>query len=196
MTAEPGLLHLSDGDVVTVPDTSLLGYTRPAFRWRKWLWYRLLAWFCLLALTPWRWLAGRGGQGAEYVTGGLAEDPGSWRKRTLQGWGRGGLSLRQHFWQVFLPALPVCAGGQLALVGCTPLSVEDLSACGMHSRRRYVRRGPGLISEALVQFGSQASQEERELADAYQALQGEGLYPLALLGKYLLGVLADAPHNR
>jgi len=196
MTAGPGFLRLADGDAIAVPDPSLLGYSRPSFRWRQRIWQRALAWCCLLLFTPLRWLRSRpaGPNDMSFVSAGQAEDPAGWKEQRLIGSDGEVASLRQHFWQVFLPGLPACTQGRLALVGCTPLDSERLNACPAYRRRRYLRRGPGLVSESLVQFGPKADEEERELADALQAAQGHGVYSLTLLSKYFLGVLADAPH--
>lgn len=197
MTASPGMLRLADGEPLPVPDASLLGKTRPSLGWGLGIWQKGLAWTLMAGLAPLRWWGASGRrvqQPLRYVPGRLPDDSEVWQERVLDRCETGADSLRQHFWKVFLPGLPACARGQLAVVGLTPQTAQQLAGCPAHTRRRYLSRGPGLVSEALVQFGPLAPPQERELAEACQASQGQGRYSLQLLWRYLLDVLVDAPH--
>jgi len=195
MMASPGVLRLADGEPLAIPDPSLIGNTRPSLGFTQGLQQRLLASLLLGLLAPLRWLARRQAarQPLRFVSALQPDLAEAWQEKELADCESTIASLREHFWRVFLPGLKACSQGQLAVVGLTPRDRSQLAAAPAYVRRRYLNAGPGLISEALVQFGVQAQEDERELAEACQVAERRLSYSLNLLWRYFLDVLMDAP---
>jgi hypothetical protein len=192
MVASPSGLRLaSDGELIVVNDATLLGRSQQLSFWD---WQRPLARLLEFCLKPLQWLPRCSqGKAVEFVLAGGPDDPDAWRHDTIPNSSDDFKTPRQHFRRVFLPGLSAAAQGKLRLIGLTPQSNGRLSRQPRLRRRRYLELGPGLIGEALVQFGPKADDHEQELGDAYQAAHPRASYQLGLLWRYFLDVAINRP---
>jgi lipopolysaccharide/colanic/teichoic acid biosynthesis glycosyltransferase/carbonic anhydrase/acetyltransferase-like protein (isoleucine patch superfamily) len=84
----------------------------------------------------------------------------------------------------FLPALISVASGKLSFTGVNPLTVEMVRSMPNDWRMLYLKAKPGIVTEALVNFGPSPSPEECYSAEAFYSVSSSLWYDLKLLFKY------------
>ncbi len=84
----------------------------------------------------------------------------------------------------FFPALINIVRGHLCFVGVAPRTVSEIKALPPDWRVLYLQSKIGLISEALVYFGANPSQDELRAAETFYAVSASWKYDLKLLAKY------------
>jgi lipopolysaccharide/colanic/teichoic acid biosynthesis glycosyltransferase len=93
----------------------------------------------------------------------------------------------------FLPALISVVSGNLCFTGVNPLSVEMVESMPYDWRLLYIKTKPGIVTEALVNFGPSPSPDECYSAEAFYSVSSGLWYDLKLLLKYagqLLGLIS------
>jgi lipopolysaccharide/colanic/teichoic acid biosynthesis glycosyltransferase len=104
----------------------------------------------------------------------------------------GGRSVRSplaHFLLRFLPGLPAVVLGRIGLAGVEPRTPEEVAHLDADWRALYLNGHPGLVTEAFVQYGDQATQDEHFACEAfYSAAPGLSL-DLSILRRYAARVL-------
>lgn len=85
----------------------------------------------------------------------------------------------------FLPGLIHIVRGQLGFVGVAPRTEEEIQALPRDWRSLYLKSKCGLISEALVYFGSNPSEDELRAAETFYAVSASWKYDLKLFIKYI-----------
>ena len=93
----------------------------------------------------------------------------------------------------FLPALISVVSGNLCFTGVNPLSVEMVESMPYDWRLLYIKAKPGIVTEALVNFGPSPSPDECYSAEAFYSVSSSLWYDLKLLLKYagqLLGLIS------
>lgn len=100
-----------------------------------------------------------------------------------------GNSLRHNRWKHllldFLPGLVNVVKGDLAFVGPHPRTKQGFEKVSEYWQDLYTRCMPGLISEAQILYGSEASDEERFAAEAMYSVTGGTWHDLKLVGAYI-----------
>ena len=84
----------------------------------------------------------------------------------------------------FLPALISVVSGNLCFTGVNPLSVEMVESMPYDWRLLYIKAKPGIVTEALVNFGPSPSPDECYSAEAFYSVSSSLWYDLKLLLKY------------
>jgi hypothetical protein len=161
--------------------------------------FTMLAAPLMLLITIWRLLSGQFPPKYQHpFVRTPAKEDGPWttcyvpslvrpdRARKADGW--------SHFWQVFLPGLLSVARGDLALVGVAPRTADELRALPHDWREMCLQARPGLLTEAFVQTGPEASDDERYPSEAFCAVAGDWQMAWRVVGRYM-GLLAmGRPH--
>jgi len=91
-----------------------------------------------------------------------------------------------------LPALISAASGNLCFTGVNPMSVEMVASMPNDWRMLYFKAKPGIVTEALVNFGPSPSPDQCYSAEAFYSVSSSFWYDLKLLLKYagqLLGLI-------
>ena len=99
----------------------------------------------------------------------------------------------RDFFMRFLPALISVVSGNLCFTGVNPLSVEMVESMPYDWRLLYIKAKPGIVTEALVNFGPSPSPDECYSAEAFYSVSSSLWYDLKLLLKYagqLLGLIS------
>jgi hypothetical protein len=159
----------------------------------------LLASPLMLLITIWRLLSGQFPPKFQHpFVRTPAREEGPWRTcyvpslvrqdraRKADGW--------SHFWQVFLPGLLSVARGDLALVGVAPRSADELRALPHDWREMCLQARPGLLTEAFVQTGPEASDDERYPSEAFCAVAGNWQMAWRVVGRYVALLAMGRPH--
>ncbi|MBI5593883.1 MAG: sugar transferase [Deltaproteobacteria bacterium] len=84
----------------------------------------------------------------------------------------------------FLPGLISVVSGNLCFTGVSPLGIEMVSSMPTDWRLLYFKAKPGIVTEALVNFGSSPSTDECYSADAFYSVSSGLWYDFKLLLKY------------
>ncbi len=84
----------------------------------------------------------------------------------------------------FFPALINIVRGHLSFVGVVPRNIDEIRALPPDWRLLYLQSKTGLISEALVYFGANPSQDELRVAETFYSVSASWKYDLKLLAKY------------
>jgi lipopolysaccharide/colanic/teichoic acid biosynthesis glycosyltransferase len=114
------------------------------------------------------------------------DDPAGWREsrvfrfQVAGGHGRGGCFLFQ-----FLPGLISVLSGDLFLVGVQPRSRTQLLQLPADWRSLYMKTKAGLITEAAVMFGENASADETYSAEAFYSATESVSHDCKLVGLWL-----------
>lgn len=93
----------------------------------------------------------------------------------------------------FLPALINVARGELRFVGVTPRTIEEIKTLPRDWKSLYLKSKAGIISEALVNFGPEPTQDELYAAETFYAVSAGLKYDLKTLAKYFGQVLGMVP---
>ena len=96
--------------------------------------------------------------------------------------------LLHHFFQCFLPGLVHVAQGRLSLVGLEPRGSEDVLRLCRDWRALYRASKAGLITEAMVVYGTGPTQDELYSAEACYIASAGPWYDLKLCVSYLAGI--------
>jgi len=97
---------------------------------------------------------------------------------------KGGDDLIRHFLLTFLPGLINVAKGDLQIVGVAPRSPEDVSLLEDEWSETYLRSKAGLITEAIINFGTSPSPFELYSAEMLYSKTFSRMGDLILIGKY------------
>lgn len=106
-----------------------------------------------------------------------AQDPAGWQDLLLR----------------FLPGLFTVLKGGLYLVGVGPRTIREIQDLPEDWRALYLKSKPGLITEALVNFGPVPNVDELYSAEAFYTVSAGFLYDLKILGRYLGQVVGLVP---
>jgi hypothetical protein len=118
-----------------------------------------------------------------------------WRKTRLsQGVAAMLLLILLRFLLVFASYLNLLsvAQGSLRFVGVDPRNGEEIKALASDWQVLYLKSKPGIVTEALVNFGTHPTEDELYSAEAFCCVSSGWKYDLKLLAKYfgqLLGLI-------
>lgn len=96
------------------------------------------------------------------------------------------------FFLRFLPGLYHVAKGELSFVGVPPRTPSEVEALPSDWKHLYLESKPGLITEALVYFGTQVSDDDNYSAETFYAVSSGFRRDFHLLLRYvgfLLGII-------
>ena len=99
----------------------------------------------------------------------------------------------RHFFLIFLPALINIARGELRFVGVPPRTVQDIRDLPRDWRALYLKSKPGIVTEAMVNFGPQATRDEMYSAVAVYSVSSGLKHDLKILMKYFGQILGLVP---
>jgi lipopolysaccharide/colanic/teichoic acid biosynthesis glycosyltransferase len=99
----------------------------------------------------------------------------------------------RHFFLIFLPALINIARGELRFVGVPPRTVQDIRDLPRDWRALYLKSKPGIVTEAIVNFGPQATRDEMYSAEAVYSVSAGLIHDLKVLLKYFGQILGLVP---
>ena len=99
----------------------------------------------------------------------------------------------RHFFLVFLPALINIARGELRFVGVPPRTVQDARDLPRDWRSLYLKSKPGIVTEAMVNFGPQATRDDMYSAVAVYSVSSGLKHDLKILMKYFGQILGLMP---
>lgn len=91
----------------------------------------------------------------------------------------------RHFLFRFLPGLLNVIKGDLHIVGLPPRSREEIKSLSEDWRSLYLKSKAGIISEAMVNFGEQASDDELYSADVFYSVSAGLKYDFHIFLKYI-----------
>lgn len=94
-----------------------------------------------------------------------------------------------------IPGLPAVARGELRMVGVTPRTEEELTQMPRPWREMLLAAQAGLISESLIQFGPNAPDDPRTVADLWHTSAPRRLVRVLLLCRFLRTLLVG-PRQR
>jgi NDP-sugar pyrophosphorylase family protein len=162
----------------------------------------LVLYFFTLPVLLWMFVRSKSGSGiagqqSQFVRLTASEDPRTFQTAARRVFERRATSGTrwQHFTDEFVPGLLSVVRGQLNLVGVPPRSERVIQQMPVDWRGVYLSSKAGLITEALVVYGSHPSVEEAYSADAfYRAMESAG-YDCRLLARYL-GQVVFEPQKR
>lgn len=95
-----------------------------------------------------------------------------------------GDDLIRHFLLTFLPGLINVAKGDLQIIGVSPRSPDDISMLDDEWRQAYLRSKAGLITEAIINFGTRPSPFELYSAEMLYSKTFSRMGDLILIGRY------------
>jgi hypothetical protein len=116
-----------------------------------------------------------------FVTLPVSEDSRTWRSATRMRFE----PASSHFWHEFLPGLPAAAAGRIGITGVKPRDRKALLALPADWSSVCLRGQAGLITEALVVYGGDASGEDMYSAEAYYCAMSSFTFNLRLLCRYI-----------
>ncbi|UCD91023.1 MAG: sugar transferase [Desulfobacterales bacterium] len=93
----------------------------------------------------------------------------------------------------FFPALINVARGELRFVGVRPRTIEEIKALPEDWRSLYLKSKAGIVTEALVSFGSLATDDDLYSAEAMYSVSADWKYDLKILAKYIGQILGVLP---
>jgi lipopolysaccharide/colanic/teichoic acid biosynthesis glycosyltransferase len=99
----------------------------------------------------------------------------------------------RHFFLIFLPALINIARGELRFVGVPPRTVQDIRDLPRDWRTLYLKSKPGIVTEAMVNFGPQATTDDMYSAEAVYSVSSGLKHDLKILMKYFGQILGLVP---
>ena len=105
---------------------------------------------------------------------------------------RGGESLWHHALYRLLPGLIHVVRGECRMVGLPPRTTAEVRRLPRAWRNLYVVGEVGLVSEALVRYGTRATREEKFASDACQLTQRNFGYSARILGGYVWRLVTEA----
>jgi hypothetical protein len=146
----------------------------------------LLLWPVLLAFFVFLKISGRGRISYREMVELPAEDnPAGWRNTRIIGFekssnGGGGNAL-----YTFLPGLLSVLRGHVFLVGVQPRTRMEIESLPSDWRSLYLKSKAGLITEANVMFGPNATEDEIYTAEAFYSATESSLHDLKLAGLWL-----------
>jgi NDP-sugar pyrophosphorylase family protein/lipopolysaccharide/colanic/teichoic acid biosynthesis glycosyltransferase len=168
--------------------------------------HQLLALLLLVVLSPLiflSWLAqtvSKGGGNAlvstDFVRQPTVADVQAWT--TAFRWRFGGgprASQREHFQRDFLPGLAAVVAGRLFLVGVEPRTPEQLQDLPKDWRTMLLNVPPGLVTEALVTFGTNPKEDELYISESFYAMRQSLTRDLHMLVIYFATLLLTPPKN-
>lgn len=91
----------------------------------------------------------------------------------------------KHFFCEFLPGLTAVARGRQAFVGITPRTVEQMQQLPEEWRNLCYQSKAGVITEAFVQYGGNATQDELHTSEVFYTAVGSFRYDAALMLRYI-----------
>jgi len=89
-----------------------------------------------------------------------------------------------HLLLRFLPALPAVAVGRLALVGVEPRSGDAIQALPPDWRALYLKSKVGLLTETFVEYGADASADDRYACEAFYSVSRGVRLDCSILARY------------
>ncbi|MDM8538169.1 sugar transferase [Desulfobacterales bacterium HSG17] len=102
-----------------------------------------------------------------------------------------------HGWLSFflfvLPGFFSIAKGDLSFVGVAPRTKAEVLSLPEDWCSLYIKSKPGIITEAMVNFGSKPSLDELYAAESFYAVKSGWIYDLKILGKYLCQLVGLYP---
>lgn len=101
----------------------------------------------------------------------------------------------KHLLLDFLPGLVNVVKGDLAFVGPHPRTKLGFERVSEYWQDLYTRCMPGLISEAQILYGPEASDEERFAAEAMYSVTGGTWHDLKLVGAYIWQLVIPRPEG-
>jgi lipopolysaccharide/colanic/teichoic acid biosynthesis glycosyltransferase len=93
----------------------------------------------------------------------------------------------------FVPALINVARGELRFVGVTPRTVSEVKEFSQDLKSIYLKSKSGIVSDALVNFGPELTEDELYVAETFYAVSSGLKYDLKLLGRYFGQILGLVP---
>ncbi|MFT5525236.1 MAG: lipopolysaccharide/colanic/teichoic acid biosynthesis glycosyltransferase [Pirellulaceae bacterium] len=102
----------------------------------------------------------------------------------------------KHFFCEFLPGLAAVARGKQAFVGITPRTVEQMQQLPEEWRNLCYQSKAGVITEAFVQYGGNATQDELHTSEVFYAAVGSFRYDTSLLIRYFKTLLTGPQVSR
>ncbi|MDX2029025.1 MAG: NDP-sugar synthase [Blastocatellia bacterium] len=114
--------------------------------------------------------------------------------RTAQRWSftpepNAGASRWSDLFLRVLPALVNIARGELRFVGVPPRPREEVRRLSHDWQALYLRAKAGIVTEADVQYGSQADEDERYSSEAFYSATASGWQDFRLMLGYLGGLV-------
>lgn len=94
-----------------------------------------------------------------------------------------------HLFLRFLPALVNIVKGDLSFVGVPPRTPEEVKILSDDWKALYLHSKPGVVSEAMIRYGSSPTEDELYAADTVYAATASWKYDLSLLFRYLSRML-------
>ena len=101
-----------------------------------------------------------------------------------------------HFFLRFLPGLLNVARGDLHMVGVAPRNSEDVMALPVDWRVLYLRARAGLVTEAFVLHGADASADEVYSCEAFYSVAAGLRHDAAILLRFLGRMFQPHPSER
>jgi lipopolysaccharide/colanic/teichoic acid biosynthesis glycosyltransferase len=99
----------------------------------------------------------------------------------------------RDFFLRFLPGLINIVLGRIRFIGVSPRSPKTVEVLPEDWKSLYLKSKAGLITEAMVHFGTDPSEDELYAADAFYAVSAGIWYDLKILTKYMAQVLGIQP---
>jgi hypothetical protein len=99
----------------------------------------------------------------------------------------------RHFFLIFLPALINIAQGELRFVGVPPRTARDIQDLPQDWRAIYLKSKPGIVTEAMVNFGPQATTDDMYSAEAVYSVSSGLKHDVKILMKYFGQILGLVP---
>lgn len=94
----------------------------------------------------------------------------------------------RDFWLRFLPGLWHVVRGELSYVGVPPRTPEEVKSLPRDWQSVYLRAKAGLVTESMICYGPQATEDEQYAADGFYAVTAGWRHDLSLLTRYLTRV--------
>ena len=99
----------------------------------------------------------------------------------------------RHFFLIFLPALINMARGELRFVGVPPRTTPEIQDLPPDWRALYLKSKPGIVTEAMVNFGPRATRDEMYSAEAVYSVSAGLIHDVKILLKYFGQILGLVP---
>jgi len=99
----------------------------------------------------------------------------------------------RDFFLRLLPGLINIVQGRLRFVGVSPRGPKTIEVLPEDWKSLYLKSKAGLITEAMVHFGTDPSEDELYAAEAFYAVSAGIWYDLKILAKYMAQVLGIQP---
>ena len=99
----------------------------------------------------------------------------------------------RHFFLIFFPALINMARGELRFVGVPPRTAQEIRDLPRDWRALYLKSKPGIVTEAMVNFGPHASADDMYSAEAVYSVSAGLKHDVKVLMKYFGQILGLLP---